>query len=166
MLSSCVSDYAYVEINRRAARKGQKYGSRSWVWNHFEAIYNENQLYPDGKHKVACNHCGREFSSTTSTGTLKTHLVAHHNVKPELEQQAATSNTTTTKSVQKVDVETLVFQHFVPIPDKKKVKCEQCDGEFDISSSVSELKQHLEAVHEIDLDLKSSNRRFFVPKTM
>ena len=53
--------------------RSKRSGGRSWVWKHLRK----------GSEKVGCLYCPSEFSLTSSTGTLKTHLVGTHKLEPE-----------------------------------------------------------------------------------
>ena len=69
--------------------KGQRV-ARSWVWKHFSK--SPSQDWPSGKNKVMCDHCNREFSSATSTSTLKYHLEGTHGIKPDPDAVNKTNN--------------------------------------------------------------------------
>ena len=118
---------------------------RSWVWSHFGTNHILN--------KVTCYHCNREFSTSTSTGSLKTHLVGTHDIRPDNE-------------ISKIAQESSwVWQHFEPFPENNKVKCKQCDREFSISTSTGTLGSHLDKTHNLGPDgVSNVARRYFLPR--
>ena len=52
-------------------------------------------------------------------------------------------------NLNKKDLESVVFQHFIPNADTDKVKCEHCSEEFDVDTSAHDLESHLLMNHDI-----------------
>ena len=113
-------------------RKSSKGSGRSWVWQHFKK----------DSAKVHCDYCTKEFSHGTATTNLARHLEHTHRVK----QSNAKIN-----GSDEVDLEALVFSHFIPNQDKDIVKCEHCNDEFKIATSPKDLEHHLKTIHDINL---------------
>ena len=111
--------------------RSKRSGGRSWVWKHLRK----------GSEKVGCLYCPSEFSLTSSTGTLKTHLVGTHKLEPE---------NVTSGTAGKVDLEALVFAHYIPMPEREILMCEHCNDEFNIATSTKDLEQHLKTTHDIN----------------
>ena len=50
-----------------------------------------------------------------------------------------------------VDLEALVFSHFIPNQEKEIITCEHCKDEFKITTSAKDLEHHLKTIHDINL---------------
>ena len=112
--------------------KSSKGSGRSWVWQHFKK----------DSAKVRCDYCLKEFSLGTATTNLANHLDKHHRVKPSHAKVNGSDE---------VDLEALVFAHFIPMPEREIVTCEHCREEFKIATSTKDLEKHLNTTHNINI---------------